>query len=179
MCLYSQHHDHLIVSNTAFVAKYNHSWVDFIHYVLLVAELRSWRWHLKFLVLAKIASQSKLWCESSPLIRSISHWNVQSSFSTSWARNVSQQTNRLEHMNSNPRLFHSICNTICSSHHLTFFWRGTPPLLVHTACLHGHSPSLSSQLSLFDIKALCHESAYFASVASLVLMAIHSFGKKV
>ena len=32
VCLYSQHHDHLIVSNTAFVAKYNHSWVDFIRY---------------------------------------------------------------------------------------------------------------------------------------------------
>ena len=81
-------------------------------------------------------------------------------------------------MSSNPRLFHSICNTICSSHHLTFFSRGTPPLSVHTACLHGHSPSLSSQLSPFDIKALCHESAYSASVASLVLMAIHSFGGK-
>ena len=52
------------------------------------------------------------------------------------------------------------------------FLRGTPPLSVHTACLHGHSPSLSSQLSPFDIKALCHESTYFASVASLVLMAI-------
>ena len=83
-------------------------------------------------------------------------------------------------MSSNPRLFHSICNTICSSHHLQkkIHPRGTPPLSVHTACLHGHSPSLSSQLSPFDIKALCHESAYFASVASLVLMAIHSFGKK-
>ena len=125
MCLYSQHHDHLIVSNTAFVAKYNHSWVDFIRYVLLVTELRSWRRHLKFLVLAKIASQ--IWCKSSPLIRSLTHWNVQSGFSTSWAQNVSQQTSQLEHMSSNPRLFHSICNTICSSHHLQKkFFREAP-----------------------------------------------------
>ena len=29
-------------------------------------------------------------------------------------------------MSSNPRLFHSICNTICSSHHLNFFFEGHP-----------------------------------------------------
>ena len=56
---------------------------------------------------------------------------------------------------------------------LLFFFERHPPLSVHTVCLHDHSPSLSSQLSPFDIKALCHEPTYFASVASVVLMAIH------
>ena len=153
MCFYSQHHDHLIVSSTAFVAKYNHSWVDFICYVLLVTELRSWRRHLKFLVLAKIASQSKLWCESCPLIRSLTHWNVHSGFSRSWARNISQQTSQLEHMSSNPGLFHSICNTSCCSHHLNFF------LERHPTTFGSHSVSSRSfTLTFFSAFAVWHKS---------------------
>ena len=113
-------------ATTNFMAKHNHSWVNFIRYILLVAELRSWRRHFKFLGLAKITSQSKLWSKSSPLIRSLTHWNVQSSFSTSRARNISQQTSQLERVSNNPRLFHSTRNTICSSHHLNFFSREAP-----------------------------------------------------
>ena len=135
------------------MAKYNHSWVDFIRYVLLVTELRSWRRHLKFLVLAKIASQSKLWCKSCPLIRSLTHWNVQSGFSTSSARNISQQTSQLEHMSSNPGLFHSICNMICSSHHLSLFFERHPT----TFGSHGVS-SQSFTLTFFSAFAVRHKS---------------------
>ena len=145
---------HLIVSNTAFVAKYNHSWVDFIRYVLLVTELRSWRWPFKISCTRKDRKSKQALMRIEPFdpiphtlkctVRFLNKLGT-----THQSANKSTGT----HEQSSKIVPFQLQHDLQLPSSQLFFLRGTPPLSVHTACL-----SRSFTLTFFSAFAVRHKS---------------------